>query len=160
VQGFAFDPYNDLQFLATSVAPPDVEEPAEILIAEDNAVNRKVLITILERAGYSVTVAEDGLQALERLKERRFDLALLDVQMPGYSGFEVVQFLREMETGMPYSTPAVALTAHAMKGDREKCLSAGMDEYLTKPIERKSLLEVMNRLLKRAPAETSEVKQA
>ncbi len=105
-----------------------------VLLAEDNSVNRLVAVRLLEKMGYSVRVACDGRQAVDALERECFDLALLDVQMPELNGFEVAAAVRTREAGTGRRLPLVALTAHAMEGDRERCLDAGMDDYVTKPI--------------------------
>ena len=114
-----------------------------ILLAEDNAVNRKVAVRLLEKQGHSVAVACDGRQAVDALARERFDLALLDVQMPELDGFEVAAAVRAREEGTGRRLPLVALTAHAMQGDRERCLDAGMDGYVSKPIQMDQLTQVM-----------------
>jgi CheY-like chemotaxis protein len=119
--------------------------PLKVLLAEDNFVNQKLAVTMLQKRGHTVTVANDGVEACDRLERERFDVVLMDVHMPNMGGFEATAAIREREasTGEP-RTPIVALTALAMTGDREKCLAAGMDGYLTKPI---SVSELMNQLL-------------
>jgi two-component system, sensor histidine kinase and response regulator len=114
-----------------------------ILLAEDNAVNRLVAVRLLEKQGHSVDVACDGRQAVDALARGKFDLALLDVQMPELDGFEVAAAVRAQEEGTGQRLPLVALTAHAMQGDRERCLAAGMDGYVTKPIQMERLTQVM-----------------
>jgi CheY-like chemotaxis protein len=110
-----------------------------ILVAEDNPVNRLVAVRTLENAGHSVEVAVNGQEALDLLAREAFDLVFMDVQMPVMGGFEATALLREKEKGTGRRQPIVAMTAHAMKGDRERCLEAGMDGYVTKPIHRKDL---------------------
>ena len=114
-----------------------------ILLAEDNAVNRKVAVRLLEKQGHSVAVACDGREAVDALARERFDLALLDVQMPELDGFEVAAAVRAREEGTGRRLPLVAVTAHAMQGDRERCLDAGMDGYVSKPIQMEQLTQVM-----------------
>ena len=114
-----------------------------ILLAEDNAVNRKVAVRLLEKQGHSVAVACDGREAVDALARERFDLALLDVQMPELDGFEVAAAVRAGEEGTGRRLPLVAVTAHAMQGDRERCLDAGMDGYVSKPIQMDQLTQVM-----------------
>jgi len=106
-----------------------------ILLAEDNVVNQKVAMRMLERAGHLVTVAGSGVEALAALETRQFDLVLMDVQMPEMDGFEATAKIRERERTTGRHIPIVAMTAHAMKGDKEKCLAAGMDGYVAKPIK-------------------------
>jgi osomolarity two-component system sensor histidine kinase NIK1 len=115
-----------------------------ILLAEDNAVNQRLAVKILEKYHHSVTVVNNGLEALDAIKARRFDVILMDVQMPVMGGFEATARIREWEAGegLPRS-PIVALTAHAMVGDREKCIEAQMDEYLSKPLKQNQLIQTI-----------------
>jgi CheY-like chemotaxis protein/HPt (histidine-containing phosphotransfer) domain-containing protein len=106
----------------------------KILLAEDNPVNQKVAVRMLEKAGHSVTVAEDGEQTLAAWRHEAFDLILMDVMMPNLNGLEATELIRREEAGSGRHIPIIALTANAMQGDREKCLAAGMDSYLPKPI--------------------------
>ena len=106
----------------------------KVLLAEDNPVNQKVARTMLEKAGHRVTVAADGLAALACHAVDTFDLILMDVQMPEMDGWEATRAIREREAGSGRHIPILAMTAHAMKGDREKCLDAGMDGYVSKPV--------------------------
>jgi CheY-like chemotaxis protein len=119
----------------------------QILLAEDNAVNQKLMLHLLEKRGYTVTLAMDGLQAIEEYKHRSFDLILMDVQMPNMGGIEATETIRTAEIASGRRTPIIALTAHAMKGDRERCLQAGMDDYLSKPIQPKLLFGAIERAL-------------
>jgi PAS domain S-box-containing protein len=105
-----------------------------ILLAEDNPTGRKLVETLLQKAGFSVDVVENGVQAFQAVKEGRYDLVFMDGQMPEMDGFEATKQIRQWETDGQH-TPIIALTAHAMKGDRELCLEAGMDDYLPKPID-------------------------
>jgi two-component system, sensor histidine kinase and response regulator len=119
---------------------------AHVLVAEDNEVNQKVAVRILERLGYKVDVADDGDEALEACEQTRYDVVLMDVQMPGLDGFEVVRRIREREQG-GRRTPIVAMTASAMKGDRERCLEGGMDDYVAKPVTPDALDTVLRRFV-------------
>ena len=120
--------------------------PIEILLVEDNPVNQRLALEILSRRGHRVTVADNGLQALEHLTGRTFDVVLMDVQMPEMNGLEATRAIREIECGTGRHVPIVAMTAHAMSGDRERCLEAGMDDYLTKPIRAEALVTYVERL--------------
>jgi signal transduction histidine kinase/CheY-like chemotaxis protein len=111
-----------------------------ILLAEDNPVNKELAVRILQREGHSVHVALNGREALEAATTYSFDLILMDVQMPELGGLDATQLIREREGRLGRRTPIIALTAHAMAGDRERCLAAGMDDYLTKPLRPKDLL--------------------
>ncbi|MCK4412517.1 MAG: response regulator [Candidatus Eisenbacteria sp.] len=121
----------------------------EILLAEDNLVNQKLAVCLLEKRGHRVVVASNGKQAIEELERRPFDLVLMDVQMPEMDGLEATREIREREAGKGKHTPIVAMTAHAMRGDRERCLKAGMDEYLPKPIQSEDLFRMIERIVVR-----------
>ena len=105
-----------------------------ILLAEDNIVNQLVACRLLEKLGHAVTVAANGREALAFLDQRDFDLVLMDVQMPEMDGFEATAAIRVKESGTRRHIPIVAMTAHALKGDEQRCLQAGMDGYVPKPI--------------------------
>jgi len=130
---------------ADSASKKQSVHPASILLAEDNAVNQRVTIGILERRGHFVIAVDDGREVLKALACQRFDLVLMDVQMPEMDGLEATRAIRlqEQETGA--HIPIIALTAHAMKGDRDRCIEAGMDDYLTKPVEPKVIHEMIVR---------------
>jgi signal transduction histidine kinase/DNA-binding response OmpR family regulator/ligand-binding sensor domain-containing protein len=122
--------------------PEEAREPAvvlQVLLAEDNAVNQRLAVRLLERRGHHVVLAGNGREALEAIEKERFDLVLMDVQMPEMDGFEATAALRQKERSSGMHLPVIALTAHAMKGDRERCLAAGMDGYLAKPIHPEEL---------------------
>jgi signal transduction histidine kinase/DNA-binding response OmpR family regulator len=125
-----------------------------ILLAEDSLVNQRLFVRLLEKFNHQVTVVGDGREALEAWRKQKFDLILMDVQMPHMDGLEATMVLREEERGTARWTPVVALTAHAMKGDRERCLDAGMDGYLTKPLRAAELLQTLARLF---PPDTTAV---
>ncbi|MCX6595425.1 MAG: ATP-binding protein [Acidobacteria bacterium] len=114
-----------------------------VLLVEDNLVNQKVCSQLLLKQGYQVVVANDGLEALERLRQRQFDLILMDVHMPRLDGLETTMRIREDERQSGRHVPIIALTASAMVEDREQCLAAGMDAYLAKPIQRQLLLDAI-----------------
>jgi two-component system sensor histidine kinase/response regulator len=121
--------------------------PARILLAEDNLVNQRVAVHILQRRGFTVEIANNGLEAVDWHARETFDLVLMDVQMPEMDGLEAVAAIRAREAQTGRRTPIVALTAHAMVEDRERCLAAGMDAYLSKPIAAASLYQVIEDLL-------------
>ncbi len=125
-----------------------------ILLAEDNPMNQKLAVALLTKDGYLVDAVEDGRKAVEALRQGQYDLVLMDVQMPVMNGFEATKAIREME-GETKHTPIVAMTAYAMTGDREKCLEAGMDDYVSKPIQAKELLEVIKRSWGESPGSRS-----
>jgi two-component system sensor histidine kinase/response regulator len=118
-----------------------------ILLAEDNEINQSVAVGILEQQGYSVTVAVNGKLALAALEKERFDLILMDVQMPVMTGLEAVAAIREQEHAAGGHIPIIAMTAHAMEGDRQRCLDAGMDGYLAKPFRARDLLKSIENLM-------------
>jgi CheY-like chemotaxis protein len=118
-----------------------------ILLAEDNEINQKVATCLLENRGHSVKVAENGLVALSCLEAEHFDLVVMDVQMPEMSGFDATAAIREKESKTGTHIPIVAMTAHAMKGDRERCLAAGMDAYIPKPIQPAELFRTIESLI-------------
>ncbi|MFN3152367.1 response regulator [Bremerella sp.] len=120
---------------------------AKILLAEDNLVNQKLASLLLEKCGHEVHVVGDGKQAVETWKSGDFDLILMDVQMPIMDGFEATAEIRKIQSETGRITPVIAMTAHAMKGDRERCLDAGMDDYVTKPINASVLYEAIERVL-------------
>lgn len=119
-------------------------KPITILLAEDNMVNQKVILTMLGSDQYQVTTAMDGVQALVEFKTRSFDMILMDIQMPNMGGIDAAHKIRALEKNTKTRIPIVALTANAMKGDREICLAAGMDDYLPKPIKKDKLIEMVN----------------
>jgi two-component system, sensor histidine kinase and response regulator len=117
--------------------------PLQILLVEDNPINQKVAARLLEKAGHAVTVAENGRVALDIVTARQFDLVLMDISMPEMDGLETTAAIRQREAGTDRHLPIVALTAHAMVGDRERCLGAGMDGYVTKPVIQALLFQAM-----------------
>jgi signal transduction histidine kinase/ActR/RegA family two-component response regulator/streptogramin lyase len=121
--------------------------PLHILLAEDNVVNQMLASRVLEKHGHHVVTVENGRRALERLAIETFDLVLMDVQMPEIDGFEATAMIRKLEEGTGTHLPVVAMTAHAMQGDKERCLAAGMDGYVSKPLNIKELLTVVQAVL-------------
>ena len=128
----------------TATSRPANGVARRVLLAEDNQVNQKVVVRILEKAGHRIVVAENGREALIELDRQEFDLVLMDVQMPEMGGFEATARIREQEKTTGRHMPILALTAYAMKGDRERCLEAGMDAYLAKPIQANDLLRAVS----------------
>jgi two-component system sensor histidine kinase/response regulator len=123
--------------------PQNAAASLRVLVAEDNAVNQKLVSRLLEKRGHCVKVVANGREALGALEQGTYDLVLMDMQMPEMDGFEATAELRKREKQTGLHTPIVALTAHAMKGDRERCLEAGMDGYLAKPIRAQELYELL-----------------
>jgi PAS domain S-box-containing protein len=141
---------------ATTAAAHDAERlqargPLRILLVEDNLVNQRLATRVLEREGHRVTIAGNGIEALRQLDEETFDVALMDVQMPVMSGYECTTAIRQREHGTKSHLPIVAMTAHAMKGAREKCLAAGMDDYVAKPFRPHELFAAIERGLRARP---------
>ena len=136
--------------LINRVAPVPVpiafERPLRILLAEDNVVNQKLATRLLEKRGHSVAIATTGIEALDAIARAEFDLVLMDVQMPDMDGLEATQVIRRREEGTGRRLPIIAMTARAMKGDRESCLGSGMDGYLAKPIQPRELFEALERV--------------
>jgi CheY-like chemotaxis protein len=114
-----------------------------ILLAEDNPVNQRVSVRILEKQGHRVAVAANGIEALQALSREPFDVVLMDVQMPEMNGWDAAIAIRNREKLTGEHLPIIALTAGAMDGDREKCLAAGMDDYIAKPFRAETLLQVL-----------------
>ena len=133
-------------------------------MAEDNLINQKLTVRILEKLGYQSDVVENGQEALAALDRGSYALVLMDCQMPVVDGFEATKLLRQREAAAQESAasgsattchiPIVALTANAMRGDRERCLAAGMDDYLTKPVRKEDLKGVLNRWIPSSVAST------
>jgi two-component system, sensor histidine kinase and response regulator len=117
-----------------------------VLLAEDNAVNQRLAVRLLEKRGIKAMVVGDGREALAAVEKQRFDVVLMDVQMPGMDGFETTAAIRAREARTGTHLPIIAMTAHALKGDRERCLAAGMDAYVAKPIRPEELFEAIDAL--------------
>jgi CheY-like chemotaxis protein len=129
-----------------SPAPVVASRPLRVLMAEDHPVNRTLVLRLLERRGHQVTVVCDGREAVDAFSASSFDLVLMDVQMPVMDGYAATRTIRALEAERGGRVPIVALTAHAMTGDREKCVEVGMDDYLAKPIDTTALLAIVARV--------------
>jgi CheY-like chemotaxis protein len=126
-----------------------------VLLADDNAVNQKIAMRVLEKHGHHVTVAADGRQALAALDRATFDVVLMDVQMPEMDGFEATAAIRGHERETGNHIPIIAMTAHAMPGDRERCIAAGMDSYIAKPLKPPELIELLEKFADATQREAS-----
>jgi two-component system, sensor histidine kinase and response regulator len=148
--------------IAAAVGPPPAEPPISpaavaasstaasglhILVAEDNPVNQKLAVALLEKEGHRVTLVGDGVEAVAALGRQEFNLVLMDVQMPEMDGLEATRRIRQREQGTGRRVPVIAMTAYAMKGDRELCLEAGMDAYVSKPVRAKELFAAIEALV-------------
>ena len=118
-------------------------DPLRVLVAEDNPVNQRLITRLLEKRGHHVVIASNGGEAVQAVGERQYDLLLMDLQMPEMGGLEATAAIRQRENGGGKRLRIVALTAHAMKGDEERCIAGGMDGYLTKPIRPEALDAVL-----------------
>jgi CheY-like chemotaxis protein len=134
--------------------PRQGERRLSVLIAEDNHVNQRLAVALIEKLGHCATLAANGLETIAKWKEGGFDLILMDVQMPEIDGFEATRRIRIHEAGSGARTPIIAMTAHAMTGDRERCIEEGMDDYISKPVRREAIEAAIARIvnLNGAPA--------
>jgi CheY-like chemotaxis protein len=127
-------------------APPTPTRPLKVLVAEDNAVNQLFACHLLEQHGHRPVIAHNGVEALELASRERFDAALMDIEMPEMDGFAATAAIRERERQTGGHLPIVAVTAHALLGFRDRCLAAGMDAYLCKPVQATEMLATLRRL--------------
>jgi len=151
-------PQKKLDKLVTKHTLRELRNRRRVLLAEDNMVNQKLALRLLEKHGYEVTVAGDGKAALQELQHKSFDVVLMDVQMPEMDGMEATAAIRQKEESSGGHIPIIAMTAHSLKGDEELCLAAGMDGYVSKPIRTTDLFATIDRVLlksypERAPTE-------
>ena len=128
-------------------APPDGGHRLRILLAEDNVVNQRLALRLLEKHGHSVTLAQTGCEAVTATEAEGFDLAFMDVEMPEMDGLAATAVIRQREKASGKRLPIVAMTAHAMPGDKERCLAAGMDEYISKPIKAAELFLLVEKMV-------------
>jgi signal transduction histidine kinase/CheY-like chemotaxis protein/HPt (histidine-containing phosphotransfer) domain-containing protein len=138
--------------VSAATGPSGATRSLRILLAEDSPVNRLVMIRMLEKHGHTVVVATDGSEAVAAVARETFDVVLMDAQMPVMDGFDATRAIRASERGTDRHLPIVALTAYAMQGDRERCLAAGMDEYLTKPMRPPEVRAVLDRIARAEPS--------
>ena len=123
-------------------------ENKRVLLAEDNAINQMVSVSLLKKLGFVVDVAENGNEALKSLEQNHYDLVLMDCQMPVMDGYEATRMIRDPSSPvLNHAVPIVAMTANAMSGEREKCLAAGMNDYTTKPVKIEVLKKVLSQVL-------------
>jgi two-component system, sensor histidine kinase and response regulator len=139
-------PQTESAALAAHQAVPSAMKRLRVLLAEDNIINQKVASRLLEKQGHLVTIAADGREALAALDRENFDLVLMDVQMPEMDGFEATAAIRAQERETSKHMPIIAMTAHAMQGDRERLIAAGMDDYIAKPINFRELTDLLKKL--------------
>ncbi len=132
------------RFVTRHIVAEQKRQGLRILLAEDNPINQKLAIILLQKAGFSVDAVENGLLAFEKVKSEHYHAILMDVQMPEMDGFEATRRIRDWEAGKGH-IPIIAMTAHALKGDRERCIEAGMDDYISKPLEKQSLFNALDR---------------
>jgi len=151
--GQVANPQERTEVPADAATPPSV--PLRILLAEDNEINQVLAVQLLQKRGHTVVVTNNGREALEAIESQPFDVVLMDVQMPEMDGLAATAAVRQREKTTGQHLPIVALTAHAMKGDRERCLEAGMDAYVSKPLRAQDLCAVLDRLVVR-PAATGD----
>jgi len=141
---------------AMSSTPERRVNSLQILLAEDHLVNQRYASRLLEKQGHSVTIAENGRKAIDIYKAQSVDLILMDIQMPGMDGFEATAEIRAHERETKQHTPIIAMTAHAMNGDRERCLDAGMDGYIPKPVAPDNLFSEIDQMFHSAESKTEE----
>jgi two-component system sensor histidine kinase/response regulator len=133
--------------LVTRHTVQEQRQSLSFLVAEDNAVNQRLIARLLEKRGHSVVLAHNGREAVQTIEQQYFDIVLMDVQMPEMDGFEATRLIREKERASGTHIPIIALTAHAMQGDEERCLASGMDGYVTKPIKLVELFSVIEKVV-------------
>ncbi len=149
-----------LRVASRSESPRDGRRALRVLLAEDNAVNQTLVVRLLEKRGWDVAVASDGREAVAALQRQPFDVVLMDVQMPEMDGLAATAAIRQREQATGRHIPIVAMTAHAMKGDRQRCLEAGMDAYVSKPVRAQELFDAIDDLLGQSPATAREADAA
>jgi CheY-like chemotaxis protein/HPt (histidine-containing phosphotransfer) domain-containing protein len=127
-----------------------MENTLKILLAEDDLISRRLIKILIDKIGYNIKTVENGQQVIEEMKNNDYDLILMDIQMPVLDGLEATKKIRDMESSEKLRrVPVIAVTAHAMVGDREKCLNSGMDDYMTKPIEEVELIKKIKQYTKK-----------
>ena len=160
IQDESVQPGSPRPLVTRHIISEEKRRKRRILLVEDNHTNQLVAMGILENLGYQTSVAHNGIEAIKALETSHYDLVLMDCQMPGMDGFEATSIIRDPHSGvMNHSAPIIAMTAHAMKGDREKCLAAGMDDYLSKPIRSTDLADMLKKWLGRLEAKSPDREQ-
>jgi two-component system sensor histidine kinase/response regulator len=144
--------------MPTSELLPASQRRLQILLTEDNHINQRLAMCLLERRGHTVELAVNGREAIDLLERKSFDLVLMDVQMPEMNGYEATALIREREQATGAHLPIIAMTAYAMRGDRERCLEAGMDAYVSKPIKSEELFEAIKSVVPIAGTQEPEAK--
>ena len=139
-------PSEEMTYPAGKLNPSEIGPSLRILLAEDSEINQEVAMQLLRRWGHVVTVAGNGKEAVAAWEQHKYDLVLMDVQMPEMDGLEATESIRASEKAKGGHIPVIAMTAHAMKGDLEVCLASGMDSYVSKPIEARKLLQAIRNL--------------
>lgn len=150
---FSFTAIFGLQKKQVELAKQDIHypvqctgtKPKKVLLAEDDLVSRKIMTIILKKKGFQVIAVENGEEAVSAYEKEKFDLILMDVNMPYLDGFAATAQIRSREKNLSFHTPIIAMTAYALKGDREKCLESGMDDYLCKPIDISQVMEIIDK---------------
>ena len=140
---------------AHALKEAEARSRTRILVVEDNEVNQMVAVRMLEKLGYRCDVAANGMEAVEGQTRAPYDVILMDCQMPEMDGYEASQAIREREALLGVHTPIIAMTANAMQGDREKCLAAGMDDYISKPVSHPDLEAMLGRWMSESPQAAS-----
>jgi CheY-like chemotaxis protein len=139
------------------IEPPRLPAPTRLLLVEDNFVNQRVALYMLGKLGYQVDVAQDGREALERLRRGRYRLILMDCQMPEMDGFEATQLIRDPNSGvLDHSVPIIAMTANTFPEDRARSIAAGMNDFLSKPVDQATLSAMLGKWLRPAEAAVEE----
>ena len=139
-------PSDQDQLRGTQQAAQPPHRPLRVLLAEDTPANQKLVRYVMGKRGHALEIAQNGREACELVQRHDFDVVLMDVQMPEMDGFTATAAIRKLENSRKARLPIIAMTAHALKGDREKCLAAGMDSYISKPIDGSEMIELVERL--------------
>ena len=153
-------PQKSTDHLVTRHSLREIKRRIRVLLAEDNPVNQTLTVRLLQKRGYEVSVVGDGRAAVEAFQKEDFQLVLMDLQMPEMDGFEATSAIREKERSTGRHIPIIAMTAHALKGDQDRCLAAGMDGYISKPIRTSEMFSTIEDVLSRFRNNTDEAEPA